>query len=112
MGLFRAKQYMISGEKIEISEIEKGDYVSAIVPQAQLDSHVNKYVEQFKKAAPNALARIKELVKYVSENTRIDSRKKASEVFDWMMKSEEAQYGISSFLQKKEPNWKEFHSKL
>eukprot|EP01091_Cochliopodium_minus_P002261 TRINITY_DN12125_c0_g1_i1.p1 TRINITY_DN12125_c0_g1~~TRINITY_DN12125_c0_g1_i1.p1 ORF type:complete len:261 (-),score=71.48 TRINITY_DN12125_c0_g1_i1:37-819(-) len=110
LGLFKSKQYMMSGEKVDINEIGKGDYVTKIVPHLELDKATNHYIELFKKSAPNALSKIKELVKFVSENKKIDNLKKASVVFDWMMKSEEAQYGINSFLQKQIPNWKEFHS--
>ena len=110
MGLFKSKQYMMSGEKVAISEISKGDYVSKIVAPEQLDSAVSEYVEIFRKSAPVALSKVKELVKFVSQNNKSDGIKKASEVFAWMMKSDEAQYGISSFLKKQTPNWKEFHN--
>lgn len=112
MGLFKTKQFMITGEKIDSSQMKNCSYISQVVSSENLDKTVSKYSELLKNSAPNAVDRTKKLVKFVSENTREESSKKASETFEWMMQSEEAQHGISSFMQKKQPNWKEFHSKL
>lgn len=104
---------MITGEKISAEDLARYGVLSAVVDtDEELESVTKKYVEEIINGAPNVISEIKKLTNYVSSHSHELNVKQAQEVFDRTIKSEEAAYGVSCFLQKKKPDWSQLQSKL
>ncbi len=74
---------------------------------AQLDEELEKIVKELKSSGPNAMATVKSLIHFVSTHDHTQNVAHVQRVFDEIVQSEEAAYGIQCFLQKKQPDWKE-----
>jgi methylglutaconyl-CoA hydratase len=108
LGLFKTKQYMLTGEKIFTKQALNDGIISI---SASDDNDLNKKVEEYTKillsSAPKAMGKIKKLVQIISSTDINDDKKKdfIKEQFIQMMDSEEAIHGIKAFSMKQIPDW-------
>ncbi|KAG0357689.1 EnoyL-CoA hydratase [Podila minutissima] len=113
LGSFRAKQYMLSGERVSAAEGYRVGFVTAVAdPQdeASLDKKVQEYVALLLQSGPGAMRDVKNLVDAV--DARGGNKEAVSayvrEAFGKMISSEEAAHGIGAFASREKPNWDEF----
>ncbi|OAD75089.1 hypothetical protein PHYBLDRAFT_167409 [Phycomyces blakesleeanus NRRL 1555(-)] len=106
LGSLRAREYMLTGRQISTTEAH---FLSAVVPQDQLDTKVQAYCQMLISSAPQAMADIKQLIHTVASRanpTNDDNvRLEVNKVYTNMMQSDEAAYGIQAFLNKQTPDW-------
>jgi methylglutaconyl-CoA hydratase len=109
LGPYLTRQYMLTGEKVGAEDLYRRGVVTALVDSEQ-DMHrvTQTYVEQLLTSAPNAMSSVKNLINFVSSHGHDQNMSFTRKVFAEMVRSEEAMYGISCFLQKQQPDWSEF----
>ena len=107
---------MMTGRRIDSKSAKEMGFVNFIVSnEIEMEEKIEFYVKELMEGGPNAISKIKELVMFVGldEIKEEKNLKFVEETFQWMFKSDESRYGMSSFMKKKKPNWNEFYkSKL
>jgi methylglutaconyl-CoA hydratase len=119
-GKARGTEWMMRGARINssqllklglLSDLYEADHKPAQHPTTHLPEPVYKCCKDLIKGAPGALQQVKSLVRQITgespsaNKTQTDIVKKA---FQRMISSDEASYGISSYMEKKEPDWGEY----
>jgi len=113
LGPFKSNYLMLTGDKISAQEAFKMGFINYVADPADLDLITNKYIQSLLESAPKAMAIIKDLVTTIAaEPSREKHVNKIKTIFENMMVSDEAIYGINCFLQKKKVNWNSLNSKL
>eukprot|EP01080_Neovahlkampfia_damariscottae_P005132 gene5132-8738_t len=116
IGTFLSKELMMTGRKIDANTAKQMGFVNSVVSnENEMDEKIEFYVNEFMEGGPKAISKIKELVMFVGldENKEEKNLKFVEETFQWMFKSDESRYGMTSFMKKKKPDWNEFYkSKL
>ncbi|KAI9022712.1 enoyl-CoA hydratase [Phycomyces nitens] len=103
LGSLSAREYMLTGRRISTAEAR---FLSAVVPLDDLDSKVQSYCTMLISSAPQASATIKQLIRTVTTSTDNDKlRVHLGTIYANMIKSDEAQYGIQAFINKRIPDW-------
>lgn len=111
LGSQRTREYMLTGRRVSVQEASS--FLSTVAnSNEQLDEQVKAYTTMLLDSAPGAMADIKRLVDTVSSGgdhqraTRV--REEVKKAYLNMMQTEEAAYGIMSFVTKKKPDWSTF----
>lgn len=76
--------------------------------EAALDRVTETFLAELRTSAPGAMKLIKGLVAYVETHTHEENVPEAKKVFAQSMLSDETQYGLGQFRQKKKPDWAAF----
>lgn len=108
LGSQKAKEYMLTGRKVSMEEV-KSALSTVVSSEQELDQRVSDYATMLLESAPGAMAGIKQLVRVIAEGNDVQRSPRVQayvkKAFLDMMKSEEAAYGIMSFMNKKKPDW-------
>lgn len=106
IGVSRAKQFFITGERISAELAATIGLVDRLAAIEKLDQAIATFASDLKKNGPQAVRTAKELAYQVSLRPYdIDLLDYTAELIAAMRTSAEGQEGISSFLDKREPNW-------
>eukprot|EP01098_Paradermamoeba_levis_P002645 TRINITY_DN1306_c0_g1_i1.p1 TRINITY_DN1306_c0_g1~~TRINITY_DN1306_c0_g1_i1.p1 ORF type:complete len:302 (+),score=86.04 TRINITY_DN1306_c0_g1_i1:91-906(+) len=109
MGLYQAKKFMLTGERIPSKKALEIGMISEVAEnEEQLEKLTNHYLNELLSGGPTAMRKIKELSHYVSCHTHEENVEFAKKIFTQTVHSEEASYGISCFIQKTKPDWSQF----
>jgi len=105
IGRSAARELFLTGARFPAARAEAIGLVHAVVPADGLDAAVDRYVEEFLSAGPEAVAAAKALIatvwgRTVDEATPITTRAIASRRV-----SPEGQEGLRAFLEKRKPSW-------
>ena len=107
IGVNHARRYMLTGERVDAATAQKIGLITEIVPQGQLDGHINDLIELLLAGGPKAQSQVKSLIRLVSqapaESEELDRR--TAEIIAALRVSREGQEGLSAFLEKRQPNW-------
>ncbi len=105
IGEFGAKELMMTGKRFKGKEAEKWHLVNHSVHTDQVETALNDIVRQLLTSAPEAVKQTKAMIGEVID-------KNPDEVIDYtankiaeLRASDEGQEGMSSFLEKRKPNW-------
>ena len=106
MGARMARRYFLTAEVFGAEEAYRIGLLSALVPAAELDSALEALIEQLLASGPQALAKIKDLIRHVEsapidEALAAETAKRIAEI----RVSPEGREGIASFLEKRKPGW-------
>jgi methylglutaconyl-CoA hydratase len=108
IGANAAKRLFLTGAKFGAAEAQRLGLLSDVVPAADLDAAVAALTKQLLENAPEAMAEAKELVQFVA------SRPLGREVIDGTAEriakrraSAEGKEGLSAFLEKRTPSWRQ-----
>jgi cyclohexa-1,5-dienecarbonyl-CoA hydratase len=106
VGQKRAAELILTGRTISGTEAAEIGLVTRAVPESELYSTVNEYVDQLRKLSPAALA-IAKKASYAWDSMHFDKGLARSEkvYFEDLMKTADAQEGIRAFMEKREPKW-------
>jgi cyclohexa-1,5-dienecarbonyl-CoA hydratase len=107
VGQKHASDLILTGRTITGKEAAGIGLVNRAVPESELQSATKEYLQHFAKLSPAALAAAKK-ASYVWDSMHFDKGLVRAEkiYFEELMKTEDAQEGITAFLQKREPQWK------
>eukprot|EP01096_Ripella_sp_DP13-Kostka_P000868 TRINITY_DN1098_c0_g1_i1.p1 TRINITY_DN1098_c0_g1~~TRINITY_DN1098_c0_g1_i1.p1 ORF type:complete len:308 (+),score=139.34 TRINITY_DN1098_c0_g1_i1:67-924(+) len=109
LGLFQSKQLMMSGQKVSADRLyELGQLTKVVEDSAALDAAVAEIVKQLLSCAPGAVSETKAICHFVSNHSFDENVSHVRQVFNEMLNSDEAVFGITNFAQKKTPDWDAF----
>jgi methylglutaconyl-CoA hydratase len=105
-GEFAARQLMLGGHLIQVSEALTLKLVDRIVPDNKAEITLREWCEQLTLNAPGAVKECKRLIRHVSDASMtrelfLFTSKQLSET----IKGEEAREGMQAFLNKRKPRW-------
>jgi methylglutaconyl-CoA hydratase len=107
MGERAARRYFLSAEVFDGIEAHRIGLLTAVSPSENLDGEIDKMLEHLVQGGPQALDKIKDLIRTVSSGPVSDSmiEDTATRIAEIRV-SPEGREGIASFLEKRKPAWK------
>lgn len=107
MGERAAHRYFLSAEVFDATEAHRLGLLSMVSPSQNLDGEIDKMLEHLVQGGPQALAKIKDLIRTVSSGPISDSLiEDTAQRIAEIRVSPEGREGIASFLEKRKPAWK------
>lgn len=106
MGERMARRYFLSAEVFDADEAYRIGLLQARVPEPELDASVDALVGHLIAGGPEALAKIKDLIRFVSAGPVDDAMvKDTARRIAEIRVSPEGREGITAFLEKRKPAW-------
>ena len=101
-----ARRYFLTAEVFDAEEAHRIGMLSLLVPSSEIDSEIEKLLTHLLAGGPEAMKKIKQLVRAVSSRPLddalvADTAKHIAEI----RVSPEGKEGIASFLEKRKPAW-------
>jgi methylglutaconyl-CoA hydratase len=107
MGERMARRYFLTAEVFDGIEAQRIGLLSHVSPSEKLDGEIEKMLEHLVQSGPEALAKIKDLVRTVSSGPISDALiEDTAQRIAEIRVSPEGREGIASFLEKRNPAWK------
>ena len=106
MGERMARRYFLTAEVFDASEALRIGLLTAVSPSEKLDGEIEEILRHLMQSGPQALVKIKELIRAVAsgpvDDAMIaDTAKRIAEI----RVSPEGREGVASFLEKRKPSW-------
>jgi methylglutaconyl-CoA hydratase len=105
IGRSAARELFLTGARFSAMRAREIGLVHSVVPSAELDSTVARYVEEILTGAPEAIAEAKALIKKVSETSADEAMPHTARAIASRRASREGQEGLRAFLEKRTPSW-------
>jgi len=105
VGVGRARQYFITGERLDTGKALEIGLINQVVPPDRLDSAVEQQISHLIQCGPNAIAMAKELLDKVPGMSWSDAQQFNADMIARLRISPEAQEGCAAFLEKRKPIW-------
>jgi len=107
MGERAARRYFLTAEVFDGVEAARIGLLTAVSPSENLDGEIGKILEHLLQGGPEAMAKIKDLIRRVSSGPVDDAMigDTAGRIAEIRV-SPEGREGIASFLEKRKPAWK------
>ncbi len=106
MGTRQARRYMLSAERFDATVAQQFGLVHEVVDD--LDQAAQRLIKQFLGNSPAAVSAAKQLIKDLDQQPLGEqSRRTTIERIAEIRVSDEGQEGLSAFLEKRTPNWKQ-----
>lgn len=106
LGLRRARQLMLSGERLDAGRAAEWGLVNEAVAAEALDARIEELLAEVSKGGPESLAAAKDLMRRIGSHP-IDSSvlDETAESIARIRMTEEAQEGIAAFFDRRPPRW-------
>lgn len=105
IGLSAAREWCLSGARFPAATARSIGLVHDVVSPDRLDLTVDRYVQQFLKAAPSAIAATKALLRDVAGRLPAEVLDRTVQAIADQRVSPEGQEGMRAFLDKRAPAW-------
>jgi methylglutaconyl-CoA hydratase len=105
-GESKCREFFLSGERIGASRALASGLANEIVPLDQLDSAVDRWIDQFLQNGPEALSVCKDLLEKVPGMALKDAKGYTADGIAKLRISKEGQEGMAAFLEKRIPYWR------
>jgi methylglutaconyl-CoA hydratase len=106
VGEFNAKELMLTGMRFKGEKAQQVGLVNYIGNQEELEEQLEALIEKLLTSGPIAVSTCKQLIYDVENNWSHDQAMEyTARMIADLRKSEEGQEGMSSFLEKRMPNW-------
>ncbi len=106
IGPAHARELFMTGERFDAAYAQRIGLIHHLVPdEAALEAKIQERIQQFLLAAPGAQAAIKALVREVAFQPQAAMRAYTARLIAERRASDEGREGLSSFLEKRRPNW-------
>ena len=102
-----ARQYFLTGERIDAHRAFEIGLANAVVEAARLDAKVEEIAWLLHSSGPEALAGCKELLRRVPGMGFEEAKRFTAEMIAGLRVSREGQEGMAAFLEKRKPKWAE-----
>jgi len=102
-----ARELMLTGKRIKGPEAEKHRLVNRSLPENELENYLNETLNLLRTSGPQAVENCKKLIFDVVNTWTLDQTIENTAVLITKQRlSEEAQEGMTAFLEKRRPDWK------
>jgi methylglutaconyl-CoA hydratase len=105
IGVSAARELFLTGMRFTAHQAKAIGLVHAVVPEAELDATVDRYVTELLSAAPTAVAAAKRLISLVWGHTADEVAELTANAIAEQRVSPEGQEGLRAFLEKRKPEW-------
>src|SRR4051794_12702548 len=105
IGRSAARELFLTGARFPAARAKEIGLVHAVVPAADLDAAVSRYVQEFLSGAPEAIAAAKQLIPDVWVRSPADATAITAEAIATRRVSPEGQEGLRAFLGKRPASW-------
>jgi len=105
IGRSAARELFLTGARFPAARAREIGLVHAVVPAAQLDSTVERYVGELLTAGPEAIAAAKALIPQVWGRAPLEAMSITASAIAARRVSTEGQEGLRAFLRKRSPSW-------
>jgi methylglutaconyl-CoA hydratase len=105
IGRSAARELFLTGARFSAARAREIGLVHAVVPAADLDATVARYVDEILSAGPEAVAAAKALIPAVWSSTPDDATALTARAIASRRVSPEGQEGLRAFLEKRKPSW-------
>lgn len=105
IGRSAARELFLSGIRFSADRAREIGLVHRVVPSADLDDHVDRYVRDISSAGPEAVAAAKSLIREVWGRTPEQVAMSMAQTIAARRVSAEGQEGLRAFLEKRKPTW-------
>jgi methylglutaconyl-CoA hydratase len=105
MGERNARDYFLTGRRIDAATALEIGLVHEVVDPAKLDETVGRWVKRFFLSGPDAVKACKELIARVSGAPVAEVKQYTTEMIASLRGSEEGQEGFAAFFQKRKTKW-------
>lgn len=102
-----AREYFLTGERLTADMALRCGLVNRVVAEADLDATVDQLVADLCSSGPEALATCKRMVREVAELTLDEAGPRTAEMIATLRMSAEGQEGMSAFLERRKPAWRD-----
>jgi methylglutaconyl-CoA hydratase len=101
------RELFLTGERISADQAKGIGLVNDVVTHLNLDRRVDETVANLLTSGPHALAVSKELLSKISSTSLSEAKEYTARVIAELRSGEEAQEGMTAFLEKRKPGWLE-----
>ena len=105
IGPSAARELFLTASRFNAKRALRMGLIHRIVPESDLDSAVDEYVQEILSSAPGAIAAAKALIKDVANRPSADVIGLTTTRIAEQRVSAEGQEGMRAFLEKRKPNW-------
>ncbi|MFI5178194.1 MAG: enoyl-CoA hydratase-related protein [Vicinamibacterales bacterium] len=105
IGLAAARELCLNGARFSAARAREIGLVTDVVAADRLDLTVDRHVQQFRKAAPSAIAATKKLLRDVAGRRPADVLALTADAIARQRVSPEGQEGLRAFLDKRPASW-------
>jgi len=106
IGRSAARELFLTGMRFSAHRAREIGLVHAVVPAAELDATVDRYVAEVLSAGPEAIAEAKQLLRDIWHRPPRDVQPLMAQSIAARRSSSEAREGMRAFLEKRSPSWK------
>jgi len=107
IGVGNGRELFLTGERFSAERAQQIGLVQHVVAEEALDEVVADRVQNLLQAAPGAQAAAKELIRAVAHQPKAAMRDYTAHLIAERRASAEGREGMSSFLEKRKPEWQE-----
>jgi methylglutaconyl-CoA hydratase len=106
IGVRAARRYFLTAEVFDAAEAHRIGLLTLLVSPAELDAEIQKLLEHLLAGGPEAMKKIKRLIRDVAGRALGDALiADTAERIAGIRASAEGREGIASFLEKRKPSW-------
>jgi methylglutaconyl-CoA hydratase len=105
IGHSAARELFLTGLRFDAVRAREIGLVHAITSALELDTHIERYLQECLSAAPEAVATAKALLREIAGRPAADVRTLTAETIATRRASREGQEGMKAFLEKRTPSW-------
>ncbi|MBN8756749.1 MULTISPECIES: enoyl-CoA hydratase-related protein [Variovorax] len=101
----QAMGMMLTGQRVKAQRALEMGLVNEVVPRAELDTAVNRWVQQMLACAPLSLKAIKQVVRRTGTLSPAEAHRMRLPALVAALQSQDADEGVLAFQQKRKPQW-------
>ncbi|MFQ5827474.1 MAG: enoyl-CoA hydratase/isomerase family protein [Dehalococcoidia bacterium] len=106
LGIRRGLEFVLSGDNIDAKEAERIGLVNKVVPYEELEKAAEEFAQRFSGLSGIVLRMARRTMYQTADLGWDEALKVAAEVSEDVMKTEDANEGLSAFVEKRKPVWK------
>ena len=96
---------LLTGKRISAAEADRIGLVNEVVPRAELDAAVARWVDDVLACAPLSVRAIKQVVRRTAQLSAAQARDQLLPALAEALQSEDSREGVRAFIEKRKPVW-------